>query len=267
MQIAGKVAVVTGAGGGGSGRAIALRLAQAGAAAVVSDIDAAGGRETARLIESAGGRSSFLLADVRREADVEALIAHAEATFGGLDILVNNASGPGFHPGEPLEYWFETVQTDLLGAMYATRHAIDAMRRRGGGAIVNMGSTSAFAHGRASPGGAPAYDVAKAGVTRLTTMLAWLGEQSNIRVNCLAPDWVASPDVAAHFASLRPDQRGRDGVPEVLTTLEEVADAVAGVIEDDTLAGRVLVWWSGKSPQLIPFGDPGYVALETWAGR
>jgi NAD(P)-dependent dehydrogenase (short-subunit alcohol dehydrogenase family) len=261
------VALVTGAGGGGSGRAIALRLARGGAAVVVSDVNEAGGLETAACIESAGGRSSFLRADVRSEADIKVLIAYTEETFGGLDILVNNASGPGFHPGEPLEYWFDTVQTDLFGAMYATRHAIDAMSRRGGGAIINMGSTSALGHGRTASGGAPAYDVAKAGVTRLTTMLAWLREQSNIRVNCLAPDWVASPDVTAYFESLRPDQRGRDGVPEALTTLEEVAGAVASLIEDDTLAGRVLVWWTGKTPQLIPIGDPGYVALETWVGR
>jgi NAD(P)-dependent dehydrogenase (short-subunit alcohol dehydrogenase family) len=114
-------------------------------------------------------------------------MAFAEATHGGVDVLVNNASGPGYHPEAPLEYWLETVQTDLLGSMCGTRHAIDYMRKRGGGAIVNIGSTSALAHGRVYAGGLPAYDVAKSGTIRLTTMLGWLKTAENIRVNCLAP--------------------------------------------------------------------------------
>jgi NAD(P)-dependent dehydrogenase (short-subunit alcohol dehydrogenase family) len=261
------VAIVTGAGGGGSGRAIASRLAREGAALIVSDINEMGALQTTRAIQDAGGRADFLRADVCCEADVKALIAHAEETFGGLDILVNNASGPGYHPEAPLDYWFETVQTDLLGTMYGTRHAIDAMRKRGGGTIINIGSTSALAHGRTHPGGAPGYDVAKAGVIRLTTVLAWLKGKENIRVNCLVPDWVASRDVKAYFETLRPDQRGKDGVPDTLTTLDEIAAAVVDLIKDDDLAGRVLVYWTGQPPRTIPFGDPGYVSLEDWLER
>lgn len=82
--------------------------------------------------------------------------------------------------------------------MHATRFAIDAMRRRGGGAVVNISSISALWHGRRNPAPAvPAYDAAKAGVLRFTTMLGWLGSQENIRVNCLAPGWIASPPVRA----------------------------------------------------------------------
>ena len=147
-------------------------------------------------------------------------MAFAEATHGGVDVLVNNASGPGYHPEAPLEYWLETVQTDLLGSMCGTRHAIDYMRKRGGGAIVNIGSTSALAHGRVYAGGSPAYDVAKSGTIRLTTMLGWLKTAENIRVNCLAPDWIATPDVKQYFDSLPLDRRGKDGIPEVLTALE-----------------------------------------------
>jgi NAD(P)-dependent dehydrogenase (short-subunit alcohol dehydrogenase family) len=264
MDIREKSAIVTGAGGGGSGRAIAQRLAHDGAKVIVSDIDETGGRHTVALIESGGGQAKFVRADVTREADVKALIAFAETTYGGLDVLVNNASGPGFHPEAPLSYWFETVQTDLFGTLYATRLAIDAMRKRGGGAIVNIGSTSALGHGRAHSGGSPAYDVAKAGAIRLTTMLAWLKPHENIRVNCLLPDWVASPAVKTYFDSLSPEQRGKDGVPATLTTLDEIADAVAALITDDSLAGRVLVLWTGKPAGLIPFGDPGYTGLEPW---
>src|SRR5438046_2659319 len=85
----------------------------------------------------------------------------------------------------------DTVQTDLIGALHATRHAIDAMRRRGGGAIVNIASISALWHGLRFGGGAPAYEVAKAGLIRLTTTLEWLAKSDPIRVNCLAPGWIA----------------------------------------------------------------------------
>src|SRR5262245_40705855 len=225
MEIRDKVAIITGAGGSGSGRAIARRFARDGASVIVSDINEIGGHETVREIEGAGGRATFFRADVRAEAEVHALIESAAKIYGGVDIVVNNASAP-YHPEVPLEYWLETVQVDLLGAMYGTRFSIDAMRRRGGGAIVNIGSTSALGHGRKHSGGSPAYDVAKAGVIRLTTMLAPLKEQEGIRVNCLVPDWIASPEVKAYFDSLTPQQRKEGSVPDVLTTLDEIADAV-----------------------------------------
>lgn len=259
MEIGSKVAIVTGAGGGGSGRAIAQRLAREGASVAVCDIDEAGGRDAVRQIESSGGRAAFFRADVGMEAEVKALIAFAERTFGGLDILVNGA-GPYF-PGDPLAHWFDTLQANLLGTMYGTLHAISAMRRRGGGAIVNFGSTSAVGHGR-KHSNSPPYDVAKAGVQRLTTTLGWLKEKENIRVNCLVPDWVATEEVKAYWDTLTPQQRREQGVPDVLTTVEEIADAVIELITDETLAGRVMVWWSGQPRRVIPAGDPGYGALE-----
>lgn len=258
MEIRGKVAIVTGAGGAGSGRAIAQRLAREGASVAVSDVDERGGRETLRRVEASGGRVVFVRADVSVEADVSALIATAEKTFGSADILVNNA-GPYY--AEPLGHWLETVQANLLGTMYGTLHGIEAMRRRGGGAIVNIGSTSSLGHGR-KHSAAPAYDAAKAGVIRLTTCLGWLRERENIRVNCLVPDWVATEEVKAYWDTLTPQQRREEGVPEVLTTVEEIADAVIELVTDETLAGRVMVWWSGQPRRLIPVGDLGYVALE-----
>jgi NAD(P)-dependent dehydrogenase (short-subunit alcohol dehydrogenase family) len=262
MEIAGKVAIVTGSGGRGSGRAIAQRLAYEGASVVISDINEQGGLETVCSIQAKGGRARFFLGDVGHESEVRSLITFAEDAYGGLDILVNNASAP-YHPEAPLEHWFETVQVDLMGAMYGTRHGIEAMLRRGGGAIINIGSTSALAHGRDHTGGAPGYDVAKSGVIRLTTMLAWLGEQKGIRVNCLVPDWVATPEVKSYVESLTPTGRRDAKVPDVLTTLDEVASATAHLVMNDQLAGRVMVFWSGKPPGLIPFGDAGYAAIET----
>jgi NAD(P)-dependent dehydrogenase (short-subunit alcohol dehydrogenase family) len=260
MELLGKSAIVTGAGGRGCGRAIARRLAAEGASVMVADVNGDGGRETAALITAARGRAAFFQVDVRHEAEVQALVASAEAAFGGLDILVNDAS-LGVFPETSLDDWFANLQIDLLGAMYATRYGIEAMRRCHGGAIVNIGSVSALCHGgRESQ--APGYDTAKAGIMRLTTTLGPMGEREGIRVNCLVPGWIASPPVKAYWDSLTPEQRQARQVPPVLLSLAEIADAVVGLIADDRLAGRVLVWWNGQRPALIPVGDPGYVTLE-----
>jgi NAD(P)-dependent dehydrogenase (short-subunit alcohol dehydrogenase family) len=264
IRLAGKVAIVTGAGGGGSGRAVARRMARDGAAVVACDVNEAGGRETVRLVVSAGGRAAFLRSDVGIEAEVRALFDFAERTYGGVDVLVNNASAP-YPPQGQLTGWFPAIQVDLLGSMFCTLAAVDAMRRRGGGAIVNIGSTSAIGHGT-KHSKSPAYDVAKAGVMRLTTALAPLAEREKIRVNCLVPDWVASPEVQEYWDSLTPDERHEQNVPPVLTTLEEVADAVVMLATDEELAGRILVWWNGKPRQFISSGDPGYAALELARG-
>jgi NAD(P)-dependent dehydrogenase (short-subunit alcohol dehydrogenase family) len=258
MEVRGKVAVITGAGGGGQGRAVARRLAREGASVVVSDINEGGGRETVCLISEQGGCAAFFRADVGVERDVGALIAFSEEKYGGVDILVNNA-GPYFH-AVPLERWFETIQANLMGTAYATLRGIEAMRKRGGGAIVNFSSTSAIGHDF-KPSSSPAYDAAKAGITRLTTMLAWLQEE-RIRVNCIAPDWVATDELRTYVASLTLQQCQEQGVPLPLTTLDEITDAVLELIIDEKLAGRVMVWWTGAKRGLIPIGDPGYAKLE-----
>ena len=112
-----------------------------------------------------------------------------------------------------------------------------------------------------TPGGSPAYDVAKAGVLRLTTMLAGLASEG-IRVNCIAPDWIATPELQVYVDSLSPEQRSRNKVPSRLTTLDEISSAVVQLATDESLAGRVLVWWSDDVPRLIPWSDPGYASLE-----
>ena len=259
MEVNGNVAIVTGAGGGGSGRAIAERLAREGASVVVNDIDEAGGRKTVHQIEAGHGKAAFFQADVSSESQIEALIAFAESTFGGLDILVNSA-GPHFSQG-PLENWVETIQGNLMASTFGTLHAIESMRKRGGGAIVNFSSTSALGHGRKhSPW--PAYDTAKASIIRLTTTMAWLQEKERIRVNCIVPAWIASEEVKEFWEGLTPQQREQYNAPEVLLTLDEVADAVLELIKNDKLAGRVMVLWNGEPRRLIAEGDPGYAKFE-----
>lgn len=257
MNISGDVAIVTGAGGTGCGRAIAARFATRGSAVVVSDINEAGGYETVRLIEQSGGRAAFFRADVREESQVRDLVSFAKASFGGLTVLVNNASAP-HGSSEGLEDWMDSIGTDLLGTIYATRWAVDAMRRGCGGAIVNIASISALWHGRRTAGGFPGYDVAKAGMIRLTTRLAPLAEKHNIRVNCLAPGWIATNGPRQYWESLTPAERIERGVPCRLLKIDQISEAVMRLVDDHSLAGRVLVWWSEDAPYLIQWGDRGY---------
>ena len=132
------------------------------------------------------------------------------------------------------------------------------MRRSGGGAVVNIASISALWHGRKTPGGLPGYDVAKAGVIRMTTRLASLAKTDGIRVNCLAPGWIATDGSRQYWESLTPSERVERGVPSRLLTTDQVAEAVVRLADDVALAGRVLVWWSEDAPQLIQWGDRGY---------
>src|SRR5437870_4654779 len=219
-----RVVIVTGAGGTGCGRAIAARFAARGAAVVVCDINEVGGRETVWVIEQAGGRAAFFKADVRKESEMRDLASFAETTFGGLHVLINNASAP--QGSDKLEDWADALETDLLGGIYATRWAIEVMRRSGGGAVVNIASISALWHGRKTPGGFPGYDVAKAGMIRMTTRLAPLAKTYGVRVNCLAPGWIATDGPRQYWESLTPSERAERGVPSRLLTTDEVAEAV-----------------------------------------
>jgi NAD(P)-dependent dehydrogenase (short-subunit alcohol dehydrogenase family) len=251
------VAIVTGSGGSGCGRAIAARFAAERAAVVVSDIDEAGGNETVRLIEQRGGRAVFHRADVADELQVRALIEFTESSFGSLSVLVNNASSP--HPaGEGMGGWITSLQTDLLGTIYATRYAVEAMRRLGGGSIVNISSISALWHGRKTPGGFPGYDVAKLGVIRLTTGVAKEIAGDGIRINCLAPGWIASEAPKQYWESLTAAERVERGVPSKLLSTDEIAGMVVRLATDRSLNGRVVVWWSEDVPRLIEWGDRGY---------
>jgi NAD(P)-dependent dehydrogenase (short-subunit alcohol dehydrogenase family) len=255
MEIRGRVAIVTGGGGGGTGRAVALRLAQSGAAVVAADIDDEGARETVARVETAGGRAASVHADVTREGDVRAMVAFAEDTFGGLDILVNNAGAtpePHF-PEAPTGHWSRYLELNLRAPMLAIQAALDPMKRRGGGAIVNISSVAGVGF-RAHP--SPEYAAAKAGLIRLTATLAPLAESANVRVNCVVPNWVGTEEVLEEIALMSPEERSE--VPDELTPPEEVAEAVARFVEDETHAGRVLIVWSGEPDVLVSLAsEPG----------
>ena len=251
MEIEDKVAVVTGA-GSGIGRAVARRLAHEGAAVVVADVDEDAGASAVREIHSEGGRAAFVLADVAAEADVEKMVAFAEGEFGGLDVLVNNAGGvtePYFPESEP-EQWGRVIDLNLRGVMLGIHFGIRAMRK--GGAIVNISSMGGIGF---QPYDAPEYGAAKAGVVRLTASLATLEERMGVRVNCICPGWVDTPASRHSRAEMTPEERERL-VPSVLLRPEEIAEAVVMFVEDETMAGRVMIWQEGEPWQIVPPDAP-----------
>jgi len=264
MELRERVAVVIGGGGPGTGRAVVLRLAAEGAAVVVADIDVDEGRETVRRVEAAGGRAAFVRADVTVEPDVRAMTAFATETFGGLDMLVNSAGGvdaPLF-PDAPSDHWGRTLDLNLRGPMLAIQHALPAMRRRGGGAVVNVASVAGLG---TLPNRLVEYAVAKAGLIRLTAVLEPLSRSHGVRVNCVVPDWIGTAATLASVAAMTAEERANGHVPERLTPPEEIAGAVANLVRDDSLAGRVLVCWCGQPWALVAPGDRGYGRSEAMA--
>ena len=232
MQIEGKVAVVTGA-GSGIGRATAQALARAGATVVVADVDEAGGSETVGLVHDDGGRAAFRRTDVTEPRSLEATFAAVEADHGGLDIVHNNA---GLVCGEPLwpditpETLLRVMSVNLGGVVVGTRLAVPAMRRRGGGAIVNTASMAALFP--LTPD--PIYSATKAGVAMFTRACAPLAEEG-IRVNAVLPGLVDTPLLPksgdgerwAEWAQLAEQVMG-------LLSPDDVAAAVLALVRDDT---------------------------------
>jgi NAD(P)-dependent dehydrogenase (short-subunit alcohol dehydrogenase family) len=247
-----QVALVTGA-GAGIGRAIAMRLAEEGAAVVVADVDEGGGAETVRRIEADAGRGAFVPADVTVEAGAREMVDFAGRTFGGLDVLINNAGGaPGPHfPEASPEHWLRTLDLNLRGVMLSTHFAIQTMRRRGGGAIVNISSMAGVGY---RPHDAPEYAAGKAGVVRLTATLAPLKKELGVRVNCICPGWVETPAVRQALARMTNEERMAQSMPPpaVLIQPEEIADAVVMFVRDDTLSGRVMIWPDDEPQRLVP---------------
>ncbi len=182
-----KIAIVTGAGGRGNsiGRAYAQGLAKAGASVVVADINGEGAKAVADEIIAAGGRSMAVRVDITKRESVAEMVDAATRTFGGIDILVNNAAlmaelGPLAAADVALEEWNRIMNVNVTGALLCAQAAIPEMRKRGGGRIVNQVSGGAF----------PAvsiYGISKLALVGLTTTLARQLGREKIAVNAIAP--------------------------------------------------------------------------------
>ncbi|SEQ40900.1 NAD(P)-dependent dehydrogenase, short-chain alcohol dehydrogenase family [Devosia sp. YR412] len=179
------VAIVTG-GAGGMGRDTALLFAREGASVVVGDVDIDGGASLLAEIAAAGGKAVFQRTDVAVEADVAALVAKAEQSYGKLDTIFNNAGieQPVTASDEISEELFERViDINLKGTFFGCKHAIPALLRNGGGTIVNNSSVSAFAN----VGGNLSYAASKGGIMSMTRVIAIEYAARNIRCNAINP--------------------------------------------------------------------------------
>lgn len=172
--------------------------------------------------------------------------------FGRLDVLINNAGGgghvPPHFPAAAPGQWGALLDLNLRGPMAATQLAIPAMRRTGGGVIVNVASTAGLGHrGYRSP----EYAAAKAGLIRFTSSLTGLPERARVRVACIVPDWVGTERAMLELAAMTPPERA--AVPDPIP-ITEFTDNVIRLVRDDRLDGRVLVLRPGAPPHLL---DPG----------
>jgi NAD(P)-dependent dehydrogenase (short-subunit alcohol dehydrogenase family) len=202
VDLRGRVAIVTG-GAAGAGEAMVRRLAEEGATVVVADVDDTAGRRSLDAL----GAASFVRADVRADGDVERMVAFAEERHSGVDVLVNNAGGVGptanYPYASPLP-WGSTLDLNLRAPMLATQLVLEPMRRRGGGAVVNIASTGGLG---LAPYESPEYGAAKAGLIRFTACMADAREETGVRVNCVVPDWIATERAQGELAAMTAEAR------------------------------------------------------------
>ena len=182
-----RVALITGA-AGGIGRETALLFAQEGACVLCVDIQLEAAEHAARDIVKAGGTAAACRADVASASDCEAMVAAAERQFGKLNILFNNAgimhSDDGTSEGTSEATWDLTLNINLKGVFLGCKYGIPALRRAGGGSVINTASFVAHL-GAATP--QVAYTASKGGVLAFTRELAVIHARENIRVNALCP--------------------------------------------------------------------------------
>jgi NAD(P)-dependent dehydrogenase (short-subunit alcohol dehydrogenase family) len=190
MRLAGKRAIVTGA-GSGIGEGIALLFGREGAKLVLADIDAENGERVAAAVREAGGEAIFVRTDVAIEEEIGELVASTVREFGELNVLVNNAGIIDFQPLESLDRdrWDRVIAVNLRGAALCAKHAVPHMREAGGGAIVNIASIQSVL---TAPEFA-AYAASKGGVMMLTRTMALELGPDNIRVNAILPGYIKTP--------------------------------------------------------------------------
>ncbi|MGQ0793113.1 MAG: 3-hydroxybutyrate dehydrogenase [Deltaproteobacteria bacterium] len=190
MKLTRKVAVITGA-ASGIGLAIAEAFAREGASVAIADIDEEGGRAAALAINASGGRAIFFRADVTSPGECKSLIEAAEAEFGGIHILVNNAGVQYVSPiaDFPEEKWNLLINIMLTAPFLCTKYALPIMIRHKWGRIINISSI----HGMVGVKFKSAYVAAKHGIIGLTRVTALEGAEHGITANAICPTFVRTP--------------------------------------------------------------------------
>jgi NAD(P)-dependent dehydrogenase (short-subunit alcohol dehydrogenase family) len=243
--LAGKVAIVTGGGaagtGIGNGRAAAILLARAGTRVIVVDKALDLADKTVAMIKDDGGEAVALEADLTREEDCAAMVKTALDRFGRLDFLDNNVGigSRGSVVDETPENWRRVMQVNVETMFLASKHAIPAMIRGGGGAIVNVSSISAL-----RPRGLTVYSASKGAVIALTRAMAVDHGRDGVRVNCVAPGPVYTPMVYQRGMSPEArDRRRRASTLQIEGTGWDIGQAVRFLMSDHAryITGQTLV--------------------------
>jgi NAD(P)-dependent dehydrogenase (short-subunit alcohol dehydrogenase family) len=206
-RLTGKSAVITG-GGTGIGQAIALAFASEGAQVAIAGRRKEKLDETVRLLQQAGCPSLALECDVTKAADTERLVKSAEDAFGKMTVLVNNAGTLSVSTVETIaeDDWDQVMATNIKGLFLMSRAALPAMRRAGGGSIINVGSVLGIVAIRDRA----AYCASKGAVSMLTRAMALDHAQDKIRVNCVCPSIVESDMTRNLFAETEPGRQARE---------------------------------------------------------
>jgi NAD(P)-dependent dehydrogenase (short-subunit alcohol dehydrogenase family) len=227
VRLQDKVAIITGA-GGGMGRVAAQIFAREGAKVVVAEFGEAAGRETVSLVEADGGQATFVRTDVSDEASAKAMVDHAVATFGRVDVLYNNA---GVMPeadhsvvDTPVDVWDQVMAVNLRGVFLGCKYAIPRMVDQGSGSVINIASFVALL-GCSVP--QDAYTASKGAIISLTRSLAVQFGPNGIRSNAICPgpvetpllmDWLVKDEEAKRIRLAR-NPTGRFGKPEEIVNM------------------------------------------------
>jgi NAD(P)-dependent dehydrogenase (short-subunit alcohol dehydrogenase family) len=256
-----KVVVVTG-GALGIGRASAIEFAREGARVTVADINEAAGRSTIEAIEAVGARGHLVIGDVARASECQRVIRETVDRFGGLDVLFNNV---GIQPQEsyanvedtPEEMWDRILEVNLKSYFLMSKYALPAIRRRGGGAIINTASVQ----GLQSQKGVPAYAASKGAILSLTRQMALDYAAEQIRVLAICPGTIDTELVRA-AATREPD--GLDAALARYGSTHPIGRIGTG----QDVANLVLFLASDKASFMTGeyvCVDGGYMALGAWA--
>lgn len=234
-RLEGKVAIVTG-GAAGIGQATAILFAEEGSKVVVADVDEAAGAATVAHIQAQGGQAAFVRTDISQESDARRACDEAVKTFGRLNILVNNAAAFVLKGLEAsVEDWQRSLGVNVVGTALMSKYAAEAMKKAGGGAMVNLGSISSFV---AQPSFVT-YSATKAALVQMTRNLAMDLAPFNIRVNCVCPGTILTRASSDHMKSIGmtlPEFIAAEGPKHLLNrvgTPREVAYAMLFLVSDE----------------------------------